>query len=140
METKKKIILALICLVAFSAFAIYMNVKDFAEVKEEQNQLNEQKKIDTEIRKVQDPVLELTQEEVILEVGASFKYVDFIKKAEDEQGYNLRDKVVLNQKEINTDLPGEYMITFRLELDEGKVLEKQLRLVIADPEESDIVD
>lgn len=87
--------------------------------------VEEKKKEEQQEKEKQKPVLELTQDSVSLEVGSQFFYEDYIKKAEDENGFNLKD-FVKGPKNIETDVPGKFKVTYRLELPNGDSISRDL--------------
>lgn len=128
MKTQTKIIMFVIIVVVAIVIGLIINLQGFTKIQEEKKETSVTEKVNN---KKQDPTLELTQDEVVFEVGVTFSYKDFIKKAEDENGFNLKDKVNA-PKEVPTDVPGEYQIEYTLELSNGKKISKQLLLKIVE--------
>lgn len=129
MKIKTKIIIFAIIVILAIVVGLFINMMDFNHIQEE----TENTKTTETLKKKQDPILELTQDEVILEVGSTFSYRDFIKRAENEDGYNLKDKVKAPD-EIPTDVPGEYQVEYILEVNNGKTISKQLTLKVVEYE------
>lgn len=132
MSNKIKLVIFISIMSIVVILGIVISVNDFTKIndttiKKETNTASETK----EQKKNQEPILELTQDEVVLEVGSTFSFKDFIKKAEDKNGYNLKDKVNA-PKAVPTDVPGEYQIEYTLELSNGKKISKQLLLKIVE--------
>lgn len=129
METKTKlIILAGVVSVLLIAGGIYTAL-EFNKTQDEAAQKVQSKKIKEVKKEKQKPVLELTQDVVELEVGAVFNYVDFIKRAEDENGFNLKDNVTAPAK-IPTEEPGEYKVEYTFKLRSGKTIRKELKVIV----------
>ncbi|MDQ0362545.1 immunoglobulin-like domain-containing protein [Breznakia pachnodae] len=138
MQTKTKVIILGAVATVLLVCGIFVLINEFQNnAKESEEQAVET----TEVKKSkkQKAVLELTQDEVNIEVGAEFTYEDFIKIAEDEEGYNLKDKVVTSE-EISTEMPGKYKIEYELKLSNGKTLSKQLILNVVEFEKSNTPD
>lgn len=132
MSNKIKLIIFISIMCFVVIIGIVISINDFTKIsdtttKKETNTASETKNEE----KNQEPILELTQDEVVLEVGSTFSYKDFIKKAEDQDGFNLKDKVDA-PKEVPTDVPGEYQIEYTLKLSDGKTISKQLKLKIVE--------
>lgn len=84
-----------------------------------------------EFRDEQAAKLELTQDTVILEVGAVFHPIDFIKIAEDSYGYSVKEKVEISQ-EIPTDKEGKYEVEYILDAGNGKTITKKMIVEVRD--------
>ena len=54
-----------------------------------------------------------------------FDPLDYIKIAQDTYGYNVKEKVEVDQK-IPTDKPGKYEVIYVLNMDAGNTVEKKL--------------
>lgn len=76
-------------------------------------------------REPQDPKLELTQDSVVIETGSIFQPIDFIKIAQDNYGYSVKEKVEIDQ-EIPTDREGKYEIEYVLDLGNGIDVSKKM--------------
>lgn len=128
MKTQTKIIMFVIIVIVAIVIGLIINLQGFTKIQEDKNEPSITEDVNN---KKQDPILELTQDEVVLEVGSTFSYKDFIRKAEDENGFNLKDNVNV-PKAVSTDVPGEYQIEYTLELSNGKKISKQLLLKIVE--------
>ena len=139
MQVKTKVIILGIIAAILLICGIVTLVNEFQSNEKEQSEKTVEVIKENNKKKTQKAVLELTQEEVSIEVGAEFMYEDFIKIAEDEEGYNLKDKVKTSQK-ISTEVPGKYKIEYELKLSGGKTLSKQLILNVVEFERSNTPD
>ena len=120
-KSKLSIIGASMLILIILVVAVVLNYKQFVNI-EVKKEVKKDDEIKVEINQTkQEPVLELTQEEVDLEVGSIFNYKDFIKIAEDDYGYNLKDKVSLLDQEIDTSKEGKYQIEYVLNLGEKQL-------------------
>lgn len=127
MTNKIKIFTLIIVFILIVSIGIFINFYDFADV-HESNNVPKHEEIEKK-DKLQKPILELTQDSVELEVGSFFYFEDYILKAEDKYGYNLKDQVEVKE-ELPTDKPGEYLVTYRLDLEDGHNISKQLKVII----------
>ncbi|TDW19948.1 hypothetical protein EDD63_11650 [Breznakia blatticola] len=127
MQTKTKAIIAIVTVVFILGAAAFVVSSEFMHQQDEKAVVAEKEKQEKEAEqtKKQKPVLDLTQEEVDLEVGSTFVFEDYIKRAEDEKGYNLKDFVKVG-KQLNTDTEGKYKVTYRLDLPSGENISKDL--------------
>lgn len=135
---KWQILLCVILLFMFVGIGVFMNYKGFSE-NADQQQLErnttvysgDAKKLKAgEEREKQEPVLELTQDRIELEIGAVFQAIDFISIAKDSYGISVKEKVAADQ-EIPTDVPGEYEVTYTLD-DGDQVITKALHVTVRD--------
>lgn len=77
---------------------------------------------------IQEPKLELIQDEINIERGTAVDLIDYISIAEDEYGYNMKYEVECPK--INTDVTGKYQIMYTLKLKDEKEIKKTLILNI----------
>lgn len=133
---KWQILLCVVLLFMFVGIGVFMNYKGFSENADQQqsernntvNSGDATKPKAGEEREKQEPVLELTQDQIELEIGAIFQAIDFISIAKDSYGISVKEKVVVDQ-EIPTDVPGEYEVTYTL--DNGdQVITKVLHVTV----------
>lgn len=120
--SKWKVIGFCIALVLLVVIGTLMNYTGFKENYDNQQQelvengvINEEKPTAGVQRKEQDPVLELTQESIELEIGSKFQAIDYIKVAKDQYGYSVKEKVTVDS-EIPTDVPGKYEIEYVMDI------------------------
>lgn len=71
---------------------------------------------------IQEPKLELIQDEINIERGTEVDLIDYISIAEDEYGYNMKYEVECPK--INTDVTGKYQIMYTLKLKDEKEIKK----------------
>ena len=84
-----------------------------------------------ESREQREPILELTQDYVMIETGAIFEPIDFIKVAQDNYGYSVKEKVEIDQ-EIPTDKEGKYEIEYVLDLGNGIEVSRKMIVDVKD--------
>ncbi len=77
---------------------------------------------------IQEPKLELIQDEINIERGTEVDLIDYISIAEDEYGYNMKYEVECPK--INTDVTGKYQIMYTLKLKDETEIKKTLILNI----------
>lgn len=140
MKSKHKLLIFLFFIIIVVVVGLFISTNDFIDIKKENNDKVQKEINKEEQKKKQKPVLELTQDKVELEVGSSFQFQDFIKKAEDEDGFNLKDHVKIPKKIPTPDVPGEYQIIYSLELPTGEIISKQLVLSIVEYDKSNTPD
>lgn len=135
---KWQILLCIVLLLMFVSVGVFMNYKGFSE-NADQQQLERNNTIYSgdankpkagEERRKQEPVLELTQDRIELEIGAVFQAIDFISIAKDPYGISVKEKVVCDQ-EIPTNVPGEYEVTYTLD-DGDQMITKVLHVTVKD--------
>ena len=133
MDNKLKILTVAvgILIVCFIGIGLVRNYNGFTENREEKiietytGDAIQTKPNANEERQRQEPKLELTQKYVYIEIGAVFDPLDYIKIAQDTYGYNVKEKVEVDQK-IPTDKPGKYEVIYVLNMDAGNTVEKKL--------------
>lgn len=79
----------------------------------------------------QEPILEIKQDTVILALGDYFDANQYITKATDWYGNDIRDKVSV-MEDLSTESPGEYRVVYTLVIDEKAVEEKVLHVIVSD--------
>ena len=131
MTNKTKLILFAAAVIVIIIAGILISMNDLSNTADEKEKVVEKEEKKKEKKEKQKPILELTQESIELEIGSTFYFQDFIKKAEDEYGYNLKDKVKI-PKSIPTELAGEYQVDYELSLSSGKKIVQQLKVKIID--------
>ena len=77
---------------------------------------------------IQEPKLELIQDEINIERGTEVDLIDYVSVAEDEYGYNMKYEVECPK--INTEVTGKYQIMYILKLKDEKEIKKTLILNI----------
>jgi flagellar biosynthesis component FlhA len=139
MQAKTKIIIIAVIVVVILGIGAVFVFNEFQSNVEKTSEKEEVKQQEEEKKEKQKPKLELTQDEVTLEVGAEFMYEDFIKVAENEDGYNLKDRVEVDDT-ISTEVPGKYKIEYVLDLGNGSEIRKEMILEVIEFEKSDNPD
>lgn len=77
----------------------------------------------------QEPVIELTTDKVIISIGDKFNAKDYIKVATDSNGNDVKDKV--ESPELNTDVTGNYEITYSFKDGDNTIKSKTLKVIVA---------
>lgn len=137
---KWKIIAFIIALIILLIAGTIMNYQGFKSNNDEQKkEIVEsnpavEKPIAGESRNEQSPILELTQESIEIEIGGIFNPVDYIKNAQDQYGYSVKDKVTTDL-EIPTDVPGKYEVVYIMDLGSDKKIEKKLAVEVKEMKE-----
>lgn len=82
----------------------------------------------------QDPVIELTTDKVIVSTGEKFDAKEYIKVATDSSGNDVKDKV--ESPELNTDVTGNYEITYSFKDGDKTIKSKTLKVIVAKKNEN----
>lgn len=139
MQTKTKLIILAVVVSIFLVAGGILVAMEFNKTKDETAEKARNKEVKETKKQKQKPILELTQDVAEIEVGANFVYEDFIKRAEDENGYNLKDNVKAPE-EINTEVPGEFKVEYVFKLANGKTIRKELKVIVKEFEKSTTPD
>lgn len=75
-----------------------------------------------------EPVLELTEQKVIIHTGDTFNPKDYIQRASDEYGRDISNKITF--AELNTELEGTYDVIYQY-VDGNEVdIERTLKVIV----------
>lgn len=116
MSNKIKILLLLIISIVIICLGIAINLNEFSKP----NTVSLSKKKE----KIQNIKFELMQNEVTLQRGTKIDYKDYVKMASDEYGYDIKYKVKVPEKAIDTNKIGKYQVTYSLIIDKVKLVRK----------------
>ena len=122
MNKIKLIFLVSVCFVLIS-LGVMSNLDGFQKSHSKSAEISKKEEIP-----IQEPKLELIQDEINIERGTEVDLIDYISIAEDEYGYNMKYEVECPK--INTDVTGKYQIMYTLKLKDEKEIKKTLILNI----------
>ena len=75
--------------------------------------------------------IELTTDEVILDIGDSFDAKEYIKQAIDTKGNDITDQLIINEA-INTSVESEYEVHYLFMQNDQIVSEQILKVIVED--------
>lgn len=130
MKTKFKVIIIILLIVIFVGIAFYFSFINLTESNSKQSEKDRQQQQSSQQQNVtQKEILELTQDEVDLEIGAMFDFSQYIKIAQDRYGYNIKDRITI-EGSVPTDKEGSYQIEYQMHIGDGKNLSRILKVNI----------
>ena len=77
-----------------------------------------------------EPVLELTEQKVIIHTGDTFNPKDYIQRASDENGRDISNRI--STVELNTELEGTYDVVYQYVVDDAVEIEKKLKVIVTE--------
>ena len=77
-----------------------------------------------------EPVLELTEQKVIIHTGDTFNPKDYIQRASDENGRDILNRI--STAELNTELEGTYDVVYQYVVDDTVEIEKKLKVIVTE--------
>lgn len=122
MNKIKLVFLVIVCFVLIF-LGVMSNLDGFKKSHSKSAEISEKEDVP-----IQEPKLELIQDEINIERGTEVDLIDYISIAEDEYGYNMKYEVECPK--INTDITGKYQIMYTLKLKNEKEIKKTLILNI----------
>lgn len=75
-----------------------------------------------------EPVLELTEQKVIIHTGGTFSAGDYILRASDENGRDISNRITV--AELNTELEGTYDVVYQYVDGDSVKIEKTLKVIV----------
>ena len=76
-----------------------------------------------------DPVLELTEQKVIIHTGDKFEASDYILRATDSSGRDVSNHI--SAGELNTEMEGTYDVVYQYVDDDNVLIERTLKVIVA---------
>ena len=76
-----------------------------------------------------EPVLELTEQKVIIHTGDTFNAGDYILRASDESGRDISSRITV--AELNTELEGTYDVVYQYVDGDSVKIEQILKVIVA---------
>ena len=117
--SKKMILLIVACLSILALLAVWI-IPQFMEQLDPNQDSN-----DTAMG------IELTTDEVILDIGDSFDAKEYIKQAIDTNGNDVTDQLIINEA-INTSVESEYEVHYLFMQNDQIVSEQILKVIVED--------
>lgn len=117
--SKKMILLIVACLSILALLAVWI-IPQFMEQLDPNQDSN-----DTAMG------IELTTDEVILDIGDSFDAKEYIKQAIDTKGNDITDQLIINEA-INTSVESEYEVHYLFMQNDQIVSEQILKVIVED--------